>query len=186
MMAAAARGLGLVGLAVIVGVILLQATDDASPPSAPDVVVAGDDTTTTTTTTLDVVDPGTGLRPPNQVQVLVLNGARIAGAAGDISEELGSIGYQMLEPGNAPTQDETVIHFKPGFEGEASALVPEVSDNALVEPLQDPPQFAGTENADVVVVLGREIGGSGGSDADDTSGDDTGSGDTGTGDADSG
>lgn len=150
MLAAAARGLGLVAVAVAVGIVLLRVTDDGAPPPAISVVVGGEETTTTT----DGLGLDTGLRPPTQVQVLVLNAARIEGAAGEIAAKLQSIGHPTLPPGNAPTQEETIVHYKPGFEREAAALAPQISDAALTEPLPDPSPFAGTEEADLVVVIG--------------------------------
>lgn len=165
MLAAAARGLGLVGAAVLLGVVLLQVTDDTGGPSpGSQTVGAGSDETTTTTST--PADLDTGLRPPGQVQVLVLNAARISGAAGDVTADLEAIGHPTLTPGNAPTQEETVIFYKPGFEREAEAVAPEVSDVAITEPLPDPSPFAGAEDADVVVVLGTSFAGGGGGGAD--------------------
>lgn len=162
MLAAAARGLGLVGVAVLLGVVLLQVTDDSGVPSpGSGAVSAGGDSTTTTTSTPE--DPDTALRPPGQVQVLVLNAARAEGAAGDITAELEAIGHPALEPSNAPTQEETVIFYKPGFEREAEAVAPEVTDVAITEPLPDPSPFAGTEDADIVVVLGTNFAGGGAS-----------------------
>lgn len=165
MLAAAARGLGLVGAAVFLGIVLLQVTDDTGTPSpGSQTVGAGSDETTTTTST--PADLDTGLRQTGQVQVLVLNAARVSGAAGDVAADLEAIGHPTLTPGNAPTQEETVVFYKPGFEREAEALVPEVSDVAITEPLPDPSPFAGTEDADVVVVLGTSYAGGGGGGAD--------------------
>lgn len=157
MQAAAARGLGLVAAAVVIGVVLLEVTDDAgAPPPAADAVLGSGETTTTTTGDLGV---DTGLTPNSQLTVFVLNAARVEGAAGEIAAKLASIGYQTLPPGNAPSQAETVVYFKPGFESEAQALTPQVSGAALVEPLDDPPRFAGTEEADLVVVIGTNFAG---------------------------
>lgn len=152
MMAAAARGLGLVAAAVAAGVLLLEVTEDTG--GGGDSVPIEVATAETTTTTTNGVGPDTALRPPSQVQALVLNAARIEGAAGEVTSTLQAIGHPTLPPGNAPTQEETVIYYKPGFEREASQLAPEVSDAALTEPLPDPSPFAGTEEADLVVVIG--------------------------------
>lgn len=160
MFAAAARGAGLVAAAIAVGVLLLRATEETGPRGGTGEVVA--QTATTTTTTVAGVTPGVGLRPPGQVRVLVLNAARIEGAAGDLSDRLKQMGYSVLEPENAPTQAETIVYFKPGFEGEAAVLAPEASEDAITEPLPDPSPFAGTENADVVIVLGTELKETGG------------------------
>lgn len=166
MLAAATRGLGLVTVAVILGVVLLQATDESTPP--PTVVgAAGDEPTATTTTAADGEEDVGTLRPPGQVQILVLNAARIEGAAGTVTDQLAGLGHPTLEPGNAPTQPDTIAFFKPGFEAEAEAIAAEVGETAITEPLPEPSPFAGTENADVVVVLGSDFaeeGGGGGAD----------------------
>ena len=152
MLAAAARGLGLVAAAVAIGVILLQVTEDSGGGGG--VPVQAIDAGETTTTTTDGLGPDTVLRPNSQVQALVLNAARIEGAANEVTAKLQSIGHPTLTPGNAPTQTETIVYYKPGFEREAAALAPEVSEAAITEPLQDPSPFAGTEEADLVVVIG--------------------------------
>lgn len=155
MLAAAARGLGLVAAAVAIGVVLLQVTDDGAPPPGA-VSATGPQETTTTTTSVPGAGPGTALRPPTQVQVLVLNAARVAGAATEVAEQLQGLGHPTLPPGNAPTQPDTIVYSKPGFEAEAEAIVAELGDVAHAEPLPDPSPFAATEQADVVVVLGTD------------------------------
>lgn len=156
MLAAAARGLGLVGAAVLLGVLLLRATDDVSGGNgggAPDVGVFATDETTTTTEGID-----TALRPPTQVRVIVFNAARMEGVAAEVTEGLKALGYPTLPPDNAPAEDATVIYFKPGFEREARALAPLASDVALIQALPDPSPFTGDAEADVVVLIGSNFG----------------------------
>lgn len=157
MMAAAARGLGLVAAAVALGAILLQVTDDSGGGGGG--VPVPDLASETTTTTIDGLGPDTALRPNSQVQVLVLNAARIEGAATEVTTKLESIGHPTLPPGNAPPQTETIVFYKPGFEREAAALAPEVSASAITEPLTNPSPFAGTEEADLVVAIGSDYAG---------------------------
>ncbi|HLF99037.1 MAG TPA: LytR C-terminal domain-containing protein [Acidimicrobiia bacterium] len=155
MMAAAARGLGLVGAAVLIGVLLLRATDDlpgGGGTRLPDVgVITVGDETTTTTQGLDL-----GLRSPSQVTVIVFNAARKPGLAGAVTDQLKQLGYQTLEPSNAPTEVETVVYFKPGFEREATALAPQVSPSARAEPYAEG-LFAGTEQADLIIRAGTNF-----------------------------
>jgi LytR cell envelope-related transcriptional attenuator len=162
MMAAAGRGAALVGVAVLLGIFLLQVTDD-SGPSGPERVIGGSGTatsTTTTTTTTVPGGPGAGVRPPQEVRVLVINAAKIDGIAGEITDALAEIGYQTLTPGNAPQQDESVVFSKSEFDAEATAVATAVgeakpiAEGALTEPLPDPSPIAGTETADIVVVIG--------------------------------
>ncbi len=164
LLAAAARGGVLVAIAVLAGVGLLRLTDDTAPGGPEEILTGGTESTTTTRfggvtpgTGVDE-DPGTtsGLRPPSQVRVLVLNGANISGVAQAVSDQLKAKGYQVATPDNASDQNETVAYYKPGFQGEATVVAQEVSPNAFAEELTDPPLFAGTENVDVVVVIGLE------------------------------
>lgn len=154
MLAAAARGLGLVGVAVLVGVLLLRATDDigSGGGGVPNLVISGADETTTTTEEIDAV-----LRPPTQVSVIVFNAARKPGLAGQVTESIRQLGYQTLEPSNLPQQPDTIVYFKPGFDGEAAALAPKISPTAHTEPEPDPSSITGAEGADLVVTLGTDF-----------------------------
>jgi hypothetical protein len=84
----AARGAALIGLAVVIGIVLLQVIDDGTSGPIGDggSVSAGGttDTTTTPANSTDTTAPTTApapLKPPAQVAVLVLNGSGRAGAA---------------------------------------------------------------------------------------------------------
>lgn len=120
LLGAAARGTGLVALAVAIGIVLLQYSDDpterlsAGRAPAADAPLAPPSSTTTTTA---------GPRPAAEVRVLVLNASGRKGVAGEMAERLGVVGYETLEPGNAPVRPETTVGCRPGFEREASALV---------------------------------------------------------------
>ena len=144
---AAARGTGLIALAVAIGIILLQYSDEPTG----DRVAAGREpaaeaplspSTSTTTTTA-------GARPPAEVRVLVLNASGRKGVAGEMSERLEVAGYQTLEPGNAPVQPETTVGCRPGFEPEAAALASATGLSANPGPLDVVPP-----EADCLVVIG--------------------------------
>ncbi len=143
---AAARGTGLIALAVAIGIILLQYSDDP----APDRLSAGREpaeaplsaSSSTTTTTA-------GPRAAAEVRVLVLNASGRKGVAGEMAERLGVVGYQTLEPGNAPVQRETTVGCRPGFEREAAALASATGLTAEPGPLDLLPP-----NADCLVVIG--------------------------------
>lgn len=157
MLVATARGAGLVGAAVLIGLLLLQVTDDSPVPTDTG-VIAGGTTTTTTTTSPEGTEPG--VRPPGQVAVLVLNGARISGIAARTTDLIAGLGYQTLPAGDAPKHTETVVYSRPGYEDEAEVVAQAVAEAVSVASgyrlaeLTDPPQFPGAEAAHVVVVLG--------------------------------
>ena len=147
LMGAAARGTGLVALAVAIGIVLLQYSDDprdrlsAGRAPAAETPLAAPSSTTTSTA---------GPRREADVRVLVLNASGRKGLAGEMAERLGVVGYQTLESGNAPVRPETTVGCRPGFEREAGALVAAIGVPAATA---DPGELRPPE-ADCVVVLG--------------------------------
>jgi hypothetical protein len=147
----AARGAGLIGLAVIVGIVLLQVVDDGGGGSSggggggggTPTVVTGDTTATTAAG-----------RDPSQVRVLVLNAGQPSGAAGNLSNALRLNGYNTLTPTNDPVARQGVaVQCREGFDAEAAALAAAVGQGAVVEPFPaEPPAEAA--DADCLVLLG--------------------------------
>jgi hypothetical protein len=160
-----ARGAVLVVVAVLVGLLLLRngldtsevitasKGDDSSDSSGDK---APDDTADTTPTTEAV-------RSPAEVTVIVLNGTSptVNGAAGKYSTAIGSAGYQMLEPGDAPAKGPvTQIFFTEGFDQEAAAVALAAGAPATIIPAPmptPPPGEVGAAN--VVVVIGNDLAG---------------------------
>ncbi len=154
----AARGAALVALAVIVGIVLLNAIDDGSDGQVGD---GGKGSSSTTTTT---VVPGPGgssstssttktapVAAPAQVTVRVLNGAGVDGVASTLTNTLKAKGYQTLLATNAPLRKGTVVFAKAGKTGECTtvaASVPGAKVAAMPTPIP-----GGTE-ADCIIVLG--------------------------------
>lgn len=157
-----AKGAGVIALAVLVGVVLLNVVDDGS--SGPIGNGKDDDkkTAVTTTTvkkpsggTTTSTEPTAPAKNPDQVRVLVLNGGAAAGRAGDMSDALKQKGYTNQEQANDDDETRTgnVVYCKTGFEREASALAVAVGEGTPVEPFPDPaPPFS--DPADCVVVVG--------------------------------
>jgi hypothetical protein len=145
---AAARGTGLVALAVAIGIVLLQYSDDPAPDRlsagrapAADAPLGATSSTTTTTA---------GPRPAAEVRVLVLNASGRKGVAGELAGRLGVVGYQTLEPGNVPVRPETTVGCRAGFDREAAALVSAIGVPAETA---DPGDLLPSD-ADCVVVIG--------------------------------
>ncbi|MBM3670725.1 MAG: LytR family transcriptional regulator [Actinobacteria bacterium] len=142
MLRTAARGAILIGIAVIIGIVLLQVVDDAGSPQASN-NAAGRTTTTT--------DPG-GLAPQS-ITVIVFNASGLSGAAGTQTNELRGLGYLVLEPGNAASQQiGSTVACQAGFEKEAEALVAIVDGAALAA--FPAPVPAGAETANCIIVVG--------------------------------
>ncbi len=122
----AARGAALVALAVILGIVLLQAIDDGNDGPV------GDAGTTTTTIHHDD-EQGSGgsstsstttaeAAAPEQVTVRVLNGSGVAGAAGQLTNTLKANGYKTLVAGDATTRSGTVVDAKSDKTAECTTL----------------------------------------------------------------
>jgi len=77
--------------------------------------ITGDPTTTTTTTLF----PPT---PPAEVQVLVANGSGISGGAGIVTDMLIPKGYTTLPAANAILTDDSGIYFRTGMSAEARII----------------------------------------------------------------
>ena len=159
---AAGRGAALLAVAVVLGIVLLNAADD--PP--PDRVAAGasddDDSsdtagTTAPTTSVLTVPP----RPPQEVRVLPTNGTAVKGVAGKARDQLQASGYNVLAPTDAQRATSSNVYFtSQDYEREARAvaaalgLPPEV---AVAFPSAPPLPVSDGKGANVIVVVGPEL-----------------------------
>lgn len=154
----AARGAALIGIAVIIGIALLNVVDDGNKGPIGNGGSSGKGTVASTTTSRakssSTTKPQGAPRPPQQVQVLVLNGSNTNGAARNLTSTLKAKGYQTLPATDAPSKRRgTVVYFTGGFEREAATVAQAVGGNPPVQALPDPPP-AGTDGANVVVIIG--------------------------------
>ena len=131
-------------------VAALPATTSAEVEATTTVVTTAQSTTTAgPATTLSV------LRDPSQVRVLVLNAVGVVGLAAEVSEELTSMGYQVLTPSNyQPALEQTRVWFVEDFQPEAFELAGVAFPDGLVE---ENPEL--TADADIVVILGSSYQG---------------------------
>ena len=159
------RGIALIVVAIVLGVVLLNATDDE-----PVGIAAGDDDNgtelggepgggddeTTPTTAAAVA------RDPAQVTILVANGSGVRGAAGRVADTLKGSNYVTVEPTNTKTPAEaSVVYFTPGYEADATAIanlltpVPGVSALPAELPIDD------LAAANILVVVAADLAGAG-------------------------
>jgi LytR cell envelope-related transcriptional attenuator len=157
----AVRGAGLIGLAVIVGIVLLQVIDKG--PSGGGTPASNTSGTTTTTSTSQGSTPGSsqpattaasGAKPRAEVRVVVFNAGATSGAAGDMTNKLRVQGYQLAPPSNTTPRTGTVVACKQGFEKEAAQLQADVGAGATTEPFPNPGS-PGSENVNCIVLVGR-------------------------------
>jgi LytR cell envelope-related transcriptional attenuator len=145
----AARGAALIGLAVIIGIVLLQVVDNGSggsgvtPPSA-----AGNAGGTTSTTKAD------NGRPAQEVTVFVQNGSGVANAAATKANELRGLGYAIAGTGNAAVQQGSSVACASGYDKEAQGLSQIIGAGTSVAAFPStPPADAATANC--IVTIGK-------------------------------
>lgn len=166
-----ARGAALVVVAVLVGLFLLRNGLDTS-----EVVTASrDDSSSDSGSQTDGDDEGTdeatddsaettttvpSARPPAEVPTIVLNGSGVSGAAGNYSEALASLGYQLTDAdgANAATNvPSTQVLYAEGFEQDAAAVAVAIGAPSLVPAPLSEPSPGEIMGASVVVVLGPDL-----------------------------
>lgn len=159
------RGVVLIVVAVVLGVVLLRATDGPSPfeSTTPSSGLAGGVSTTvstnlglsttTTASTLPGIDPST-------ITVLVANGSGgVAGLAGRLSDQVEAAGYQTATPTDTSTVNASVVYYVPGFEAAAEDLAALFEPAPDVAPLPDPPPVDDLASANLVLVAADDLAG---------------------------
>jgi hypothetical protein len=145
----AARGGVLIGVAVVIGIVLLQVVGDGSTgPGSATPTNNGNGNSVTTTT-------DSGARSPQQVALAIYNASGVSQAANTKASTLRGLGYQILLTGNAPDQVGTTIACQTGFEIEATQLqaLQELPNATLAGfPAVLP---AGTELVNCFITLGK-------------------------------
>ena len=149
-----ARGTGLIAVALVLGIVLLQWSDASTDVAAGGhVPVAGTPVTPAESTTSTAP---AGPRAPGDLAVLVLNATGRNQQAKPMSDRLAVVGYRTLTPGNAARRTDSVVLCKPGLDQEAAALVAAsglpagtgVLDEAAASGME------GASEADCVVIIG--------------------------------
>jgi len=163
----AVRGAGLVGLAVVLGIVLLQVIDKGPAGSGSTPAGTNSATTPTPTTTpapTSAAAPGSSqpattakganVKPRAEVRVLVFNAGAASGAAGNMTNKLRSLGYQLAPPANTNARRGTAVQCKQDFDKEALQLQGDVGAGTTVEPFTNPP-LPETESVNCVVLVGQ-------------------------------
>ena len=118
------------------------------PSSATSSTTTSTSTTTTTTTTV--------VESPAVLQVQVLNGSGVAGAAGRMTDKLSEAGYVVLSPENAPQRySSSAVYYQEGWKDRAEEILQAADIEEIDAPTAMPQQFA-TEDAAVIVLLGTD------------------------------
>ncbi len=167
---AGARGALLLGVAVILGIVLLQKFDTdggtVNAGSGPNTTIASGDATSTTrrvglTTVATTPTTTARTRAKGDVKVVVANGAGVRGLAGLTTDALKGLGYATLGATDVTggNLDKTSIQFVEGYEAEAKEVAAALNQPATsVTKLASPPiAAANIEGAHVVVILGVDV-----------------------------
>jgi len=170
--ATSARGIALLVGAVVLGIVLLKATDppepladaaegpvqEATTTAPPTTGGPADDSTTSSSSSSSTTEAAEDARP----LVLVANAANQAGVAGRLTPTVEEADFDVAPPANATVDVATsTVYFAPGFE-EAAADVAELFDpHPATAPLPDPPPVAPGDLADanVILVAGSDLAG---------------------------
>lgn len=157
---AAFLGAALIGIAVIVGIVLLQVGDrnnsgpaSASQPSPTTTTMPAVTSTTRKTQTSNT----TPARAPSAVSLIVLNGGAASGKAGEMSQALKVKGYTnqgVPTDWSGHSQTGSSVYCRKGLAREGSALAIAVGSNTALHigyPKPPPPSSSGH---DCVVVVG--------------------------------
>ena len=162
--AAAAKGAALIGLAVIVGVFLLQHVDKSNAGSSPARVTTTTPkkTTTTvhhpqTTSTTSTTQPSTPAKTPSELKVLVLNGGAATGSAAHLRTALQQVGYTnqpQASTWSGHKQTGKSVLCRAGLAREAVALSQQTAlQGSKVQPFPTPAP-PGSDGVDCVIVVG--------------------------------
>ena len=123
--------------------------ETSEPPSA-----ATSSTTTTTSSTITTTT--TVVESPVVLQVQVLNGSGVAGAAGRMTNKLSQAGYVVLSPENAPQRYSTsAVYYQDGWQDRAAEILAAAEIEEIDAPTAMPQIFA-SEEAAVIVLLGTD------------------------------
>jgi hypothetical protein len=161
---------GLVLLALIIGVVVLQKVDGNKKSSVAGNSVSPSESTVTQTdssTPAVIGDPNVpttiapaAARLPGAVRVIVTNGSGVNKAARRVNDVLAPSGYQMVSPRDANAKNlADAVFFKPGFEPEANAIaaslgVTYVGGLPATPTIKTPPA---APEFDVQVMVGPEL-----------------------------
>jgi hypothetical protein len=154
----AVRGAGLIGLAVILGIVLLQVIDKGPSGGGTSASERPSSTTQPGATTAPAQPSTTqasqAVRPRAEVRVVVYNAGQASGAAGTMTNKLRILGYQLAPAADTTARTGTVVGCKQGFDKEAAQLQGDVGAGSAVEPFPNPGP-PGSENVNCIVLLGR-------------------------------
>ena len=155
-----ARGALLIGIAVLLGLILLQKVDTGKGSSSR-LRAATDETVATTTS---IPRATTTTRPPSAVKVLVANGTKTDGMGGSAQRLVAQAGYNALAavsatPAAIAAQRQTMVYYAAGYDTEARKVGQLLGLGANLPPISPMPAslpVSDLKGANVLLVVGPD------------------------------
>ena len=131
-------------------------TTSSAPETSEAPSTATSSTTTTTSSTTTTTTTAAVVESPVVLQVQVLNGSGVAGAAGRMTEKLSEAGFVVLSPENAPQRySSSAVYYQEGWQDRAEEILQAADIEEVEAPTAMPQQFA-SEGATVIVLLGTD------------------------------
>lgn len=156
---AAGRGAALLAVAVVLGVVLLNAADDPAPGRLTTGGSGGTSSTSVTTSTGRSTTVVTlPVRAPADVRVISANGTAVKGVARKVTDQLKAAGYNVLAPTDGQKTTASAVYFVGDFMREAQAVAASLGlPAASVQPFPAPAPLADARGATVIVLVGPEL-----------------------------
>ncbi len=167
----AGRAALLIGVAILIGVLLLHRTPGGGGGTA----VSVDTTTSASTdqtspTTARGTGPGTTAKPttgttigtlraPQDIKVLVANGTSTPGLAGKVSNVVHAKGYNTLASTNSTQKPAaSIVFFQPSYSADAAALAGKLNlPGTAVQAMPQPPPVANLNGANILITVGPDL-----------------------------
>ena len=133
-------------------------TSTSTTSAAPAVETGTPELPTTTSSTTTTAAPATTTVPesPVTLQVQVLNGSGVAGAAGRLTAKLAEAGYVVLPASNTPQRySSSAVYYQEGWQDRAEEILAATEIDGI-EQVSAMPQIFVSEQAAVVVLIGRD------------------------------
>ena len=133
-----------------------SSTATSSVPETSEAPSSATSSTTTTTSSTTTTTTAAVSESPVVLQVQVLNGSGVAGAAGRMTDKLSEAGFVVLSPENAPQRySSSAVYYQEGWQDRAEEILLAAEIDEVDAPSAMPQQFA-TEEAAVIVLLGTD------------------------------
>jgi hypothetical protein len=143
-----------VAIAVVIGVIILWRVPRSGGAGS-----SAKTTTTTATSTTVAQTTTTAVPSMTGVNILVVNAAGVAGAAGKVANLLKAGGLVTLPPGNAVQSgaNQSSVYYAENFQAQANRVAQLLGLNSAVGPIDAAQIKGGAQGAQVVVMVGKDL-----------------------------